>query len=383
MGRAEAILKAVHSLYDGLLSPGGLERALPAVAEVAGADMGTFHYAASLEGEPAAFACVGCDSGRLGTLKAMAAERGGLPAWTGRLPPSHPSLRAERISDRDFVRSEFYNEAIRPTRAFHAMMTRLKRGSRPDAFLVLGRRLGSQNFGAEDLAALRVLAPHLSSAVKLEVILRAADQRAADGSAALDALSTGVVVVDAALRPVLVNARARVLTDEGDGLKIGKAGVRAASAAETRALQKALAAAVEVASHPANRRNTEFRGGSFRLCLSRRGGRYLVAAIAPLAPSDRHGTLRDLPGAAVFLSEPDRSSPIEPQLLVKSFGLAPREAELVVMLADGADLRAAAERMGIGLGTARWYLKQAMEKTGAHRQSDLVRLAAGFAVALR
>jgi DNA-binding NarL/FixJ family response regulator len=49
---------------------------------------------------------------------------------------------------------------------------------------------------------------------------------------------------------------------------------------------------------------------------------------------------------------------------------SPREAELVVLIAGGADLRRAAERMGIGLGTARWYLKQALEKTGAHRQSD-------------
>jgi DNA-binding CsgD family transcriptional regulator len=46
-------------------------------------------------------------------------------------------------------------------------------------------------------------------------------------------------------------------------------------------------------------------------------------------------------------------------------------------------LRRAAERMGIGLGTARWYLKQALEKTGAHRQSDLVLLAAGFADVLQ
>jgi DNA-binding CsgD family transcriptional regulator len=90
-----------------------------------------------------------------------------------------------------------------------------------------------------------------------------------------------------------------------------------------------------------------------------------------------------LPGAAVFLWEPDRSSPIDPQLLVESFGLAPREAELVVLIAGGADLRRAAERMGIGLGTARWYLKQALEKTGAHRQSDLVLLAAGFADVLQ
>ena len=49
----------------------------------------------------------------------------------------------------------------------------------------------------------------------------------------------------------------------------------------------------------------------------------------------------------------------------------------MVLLAGGADLRRAAEQMSIGVGTARWYLKQALGKTGARRQSDLVRLAEG------
>src|SRR5215469_5421599 len=120
MGRAETILQAVHALYDGLLSPEGLKLALPAIAEAANADMITFHYPAGPDGELASFACAGCDPEQLTRLRSMAAERGGLPTWTSRLPADVPILRAEHISDRDFVRGDFYNEAIRPTRAFHA-----------------------------------------------------------------------------------------------------------------------------------------------------------------------------------------------------------------------------------------------------------------------
>ena len=380
MGRAESILKAVHALYDGLLSPDGLRSALPAIAGAANADMATFHHPAGPDGEPASFASVGCDPGQLTTLKSMAAKRGALPAWTGRLPAGVPILRAERISDRDFARGEFYNDAIRPTRAFHAVMTRLERGLQPDAFLVFGRSLGSENFTEQDLAAVRALAPHLASAVKLEIRVRTADRRALDAVAALDALSAGVVVVDAGLRPVLVNARARALAEARDGLRIGKAGLTAGSAAETRALHAALTAAMRLASQPAQADYVEPARSSLRLCLSRRGGeRRLIAAIAPLRPADSRAALKGLPGAAIFLLEPDRPAPIDSELLVDAFGLAPREAELVVLLAGGDDLRRAAGQMGIGVGTARWYLKQALSKTGARRQSDLVRLAAGFA----
>jgi DNA-binding CsgD family transcriptional regulator/PAS domain-containing protein len=384
MGRAEAILKAVHAVYDGLFSPDGLNAALPAIAGAANADMITFHHPAGADGEPASFASVGCDPERLATLRSITAVRGGLPAWTGRLPAGRPILRAERISDQDFARGEFYNEAVRPTRCFHAVMTRLERELQPAAFLVHSRRLSSENFSEEELAAMRALAPHLASAVKLEIRLRAADRRANDGAAALDALSAGVVVVDRALRPLLVNARARALAEAHDGLKIGKAGLTASSAAETRALQAALAVAVALASQPPQAERVEPVRSSLRLCLSRRGGeRRLVAAIAPLRPADRRAALKGLPGAAIFLLEPDRSAPVDAELLAESFDLAPREAELVVLLAGGANLRRAAEQMGIGVGTARWYLKQALGKTGARRQVDLVRLAAGFAVRLQ
>jgi DNA-binding CsgD family transcriptional regulator/PAS domain-containing protein len=310
--------------------------------------------------------------------------RGGLPDWTRRLPAGRPILRAERISDRDFVRGEFYNEVVRPTRCFHAVMTRLEREGQPDAFLVCSRRLSSENFSDEAAAAVRALAPHLASAVKLELRLRAADRRAMDAAAALDALSAGVVVVDAALKPVLVNARALALAGTRDGLGIGKAGLTAGSAAETRALQKALGAAVALASQPARADYVEPARASLRLCLTRRGGeRRLIAAIAPLRPADSRASLKGLPGAAIFLLEPDGPAPIDAKLLVGSFDLAPREAELVVLLAGGVELRRAAGQMGISVGTARWYLKQALGKTGARRQSDLVRLAAGFAVRLQ
>ena len=129
-------------------------------------------------------------------------------------------------------------------------------------------------------------------------------------------------------------------------------GLTAGSAAETRALQAALAAAVALASQPAQPDCVEPVRRSLRLCFSRRGGeRRLVAAIAPLRPADRRAALKVLPGATIFLLEPDRSAPIDAELLVQSFGLAHREAELVVLLAGGADLRSAAGQMGIGVGT--------------------------------
>src|SRR4029077_18497355 len=121
-----------------------------------------------------------------------------------------------------------------------------------------------------------------------------ADRQALDAIAALDSLSAGVVVVDAALRPVLVNARASALAEARDGLQIDRAGLRAGSAAETRTLHSALAAAVALASQPAHADSVEPIRCSLRLCLGRRGGeRRLIAAIARSGPQTRARRSKD------------------------------------------------------------------------------------------
>jgi len=54
------------------------------------------------------------------------------------------------------------------------------------------------------------------------------------------------------------------------------------------------------------------------------------------------------------------------------FGLRPAEARLVVLLFAGASLRSCAKALGIKYETARSYLKSVFQKTGTHRQAELV-----------
>jgi DNA-binding CsgD family transcriptional regulator len=58
--------------------------------------------------------------------------------------------------------------------------------------------------------------------------------------------------------------------------------------------------------------------------------------------------------------------------LEKRFGLTPAQARLVSHLVAGVSLRSSAEVLGVKYETARTYLKSAFEKTGTHRQAELV-----------
>ena len=63
------------------------------------------------------------------------------------------------------------------------------------------------------------------------------------------------------------------------------------------------------------------------------------------------------------------------------YGLTPSESRLALRLATGESLRVAAAALDISYETARTTLKRVFEKTGTHRQTELVIVilsAAGF-----
>lgn len=55
-------------------------------------------------------------------------------------------------------------------------------------------------------------------------------------------------------------------------------------------------------------------------------------------------------------------------------GLTPAETRLVESIAGGASVAEHAERQGISTNTARVHMQRVLEKTGARRQAELVRM---------
>jgi len=105
--------------------------------------------------------------------------------------------------------------------------------------------------------------------------------------------------------------------------------------------------------------------------------RPLMVTVTPLAPRERSGGSiapgLPQPAALLLIHDPDRAVAMPPERLVRVYGLTQAEARLAAALAGGSSLGAYADNARITIGTARWYLKQVLAKTGAHRQSELVR----------
>jgi hypothetical protein len=79
-------------------------------------------------------------------------------------------------------------------------------------------------------------------------------------------------------------------------------------------------------------------------------------------------------GTLFVIHDPLQRAPTVPQLVSELFRLPLDSATLLAAIAAGEELTDYAERAGISMNTVRFHLKTAYARTGAKRQSELVRL---------
>jgi DNA-binding CsgD family transcriptional regulator/PAS domain-containing protein len=221
---------------------------------------------------------------------------------------------------------------------------------------------GGHIFAPQTLRAMRLLVPHLDRAARLQMRMASASLRADLLSGALDALTLGVVLVDAAGLPLSVNRRAHEITHRSNALRLGAAGLVAASRSDNQSLRQLISDATST--------------GSQGLLAISRGLelRPLLLMAIPLKPEAKHEALTDSPCCAIFISDPDRIDNPSVEALRRAFDLTYREAQTAIAVANGHGLKAAAKSMGIALTTARSQLQQAFAKTGTRQQAELAAL---------
>jgi DNA-binding CsgD family transcriptional regulator len=81
----------------------------------------------------------------------------------------------------------------------------------------------------------------------------------------------------------------------------------------------------------------------------------------------------------LLLTDPNSDGRNRAETLQRRFGLTRAEATFLTEIIKGDGLQAAADRLGVSLATARTHLRHVFEKTGTHRQAELVGLAANGA----
>jgi DNA-binding CsgD family transcriptional regulator/PAS domain-containing protein len=361
----------IELIYQSALDPAHWPRAL---ASIVGAFRGDHAFLFSNKKSRATHpfaATTGLDDDDLARYFSPEGIRLWAP-WQEMCEPGKTTSQDELISDRDFERSQVFNDIIRPTGGFHAAFVQQ---DTPDLsfHVAICRPRGPGHLTPNEKRLFQSLTPHFTCALELQLRLKFAEQRAHSLTAALDHLPEGAIVASADGKPSIVNARAETLLEEGDGLVLSPLGLRASNGAFTEHLLAAIATM-------SNSRDAHGR----RLQLPRKPPRLpLLIDILPVWRLAPPSTGTGDAAVVIFIHEPDAPLSIDTQALSDIYRLTPREAQIAALLAGGANIEAIATKLDLADGTVRFNLKRAFEKTGARSQGALVALIRGFGIAQR
>lgn len=272
----------------------------------------------------------------------------------------------QMCSDEILLRSEFYLDFLRPLDVRYSIRAVLTSDPEPLSYFSAGRPHGARPFGDVERRTLRAVTPHLMQAIRIQERLEAGQAGRHAVTGALERLPLAVIFLDRRCRVVEMNQTARKIVEAGDGLRIERGVLVAYCTRAEVQLQQMIFGAAAVDSGRLLQ-----HGGALSLPRPE-GRRPLSAMVAPtgvtgIFPASRSARV------VVLIEEPDRPTTAPFAAFTEQYGLSPAEAGLASRLVSGMSLRQAAEALGIRDNTARSHLKRVFAKTGAKRQSDLVR----------
>jgi DNA-binding CsgD family transcriptional regulator/PAS domain-containing protein len=368
-GRSDAgmdrILELVGLVYDAALDPATWPEALNMLADGTGADLGSTG-AANFAGDKFGAVAPRHEPEFLRRYAGADAARHNLHWQRSGSAPCGQTFAAETLVPRDeFGRTADYREWVTPHEMESAPGVNLlaKDSTSTVASVNCPFRLGA--FGAPETPLFSALLPHMQRAVELQHRLAELEMQRASWAAGFDRLRDGVVIVDSNFGIVFANRSAGELLADGDGLILDHDGIAAGTPGDTAALRRLIAG-------PPNGNGLPGAGG--RCTLGRRNGCTPLSVLAVPLHGEVAWIVPRRPAAVLFVTDPDRDGRASTEALRRRFRLTRAEAAFLGEIVKGDGLRAAADRLGVSLATARTHLRHVFEKTGTQRQAELVGL---------
>ncbi len=234
--------------------------------------------------------------------------------------------------------------------------------------LVVYRDASRFEYSADDVRLMQLILPHVSTAVRCWFRLRAANYSGAVGMNALAALATAVLLTDRDGRLLWANELGSAIIARRDGMSLDRGALTAASTEDTNRLRGMIHAAA----------NGELSGRSQVALTCPSGASPLLLLVAAVPPDSFE---RSDAACMILISAPaDRRGMLDH--LQRSYGLTASEYALACALGEGKSLAQIASERNVMMATVRAQLKQVFQKTGTHRQAEVVRLVMGGSAAI-
>jgi DNA-binding CsgD family transcriptional regulator len=238
----------------------------------------------------------------------------------------------------------------------------------------------TKSYTPKDVGLLRSLTTDLSRAFRMSKMVAETRSIQNAATAAIDAISSGVVLINERGRVIVANSASRMTFTRGDGISLGPLGqILVADRSAGIRLSGMVRAASASATRGHRRWSTSDRPRTVSGALSvprPSGSRPYTIVVCPIR-SARLPSLPIGPEATVcvlFITDPDVINVVEASDLSAAYGLTPAEAQVVAHLLAGHSLHQAARTMGVTINSAKTLLHRAFDRCQVRRQSDLIAL---------
>lgn len=277
----------------------------------------------------------------------------------------------EIVSQAELVKTHFYKEWMKPQGIVGCVATNLEKGAASSTVLTIRRNeeLGIVDGEMRHRAALIV--PHFQRGASIGRLFDQTRATQAVLAETLENVEAGVFLVGPNGHIVFANAPGRVILDEGTLLR-ERGNSLAAVVPEAHRMLREIFVAAEGGDM-----SVGGRGMSIPLSTSPHGRWF--AHVLPLTSGDRQraGSLHSAV-AAVFVRKTSPASPPPLEALAKLYRLTASEVRVLDAVMKVSGIRALADFLGLSQATVKTHLHNMFRKTGTARQSELVKLIAGF-----
>ena len=223
---------------------------------------------------------------------------------------------------------------------------------------------------------MQLIIAHVRRAVAIGKVVDLQKADATSFADVLDGIAAGLILVDAAERIVHCNTRGALML-EGESVVSGRGGKL--SAVDTEAKQQLHDIIVEASAG-----DMAIGSKSIVVPLTARDGDSYVAHILPLTSGARRRIALGYSAvAAVFVRNAELELPHPVEALAKRYGLTAAEMRVLFAIVECGGVPEVARMLGVSQATVKTHLQRVFGKTGAARQSELVKLIAGYMSPLR
>lgn len=267
------------------------------------------------------------------------------------------------VDDRSFLKSEFYREFLAPQDIRDICAGVLHDGSEtslPRVNIAVYRSHSRPLFEDRDKALMSLLLPHLAEAVRIGFRIADLEQRLLISREAADILLPALALTDVAGNVVFANRPLAHLLSDRDGLAIENGRLRTGAARLQSRLDRLL---------------QDDRAADSALKIPRPSGKPALWLIRVDLPSPA-GSPADArrPSRAFLIHDP--AAPVEANVrdFAAQHGFSPAETRLLSALLAHSTLPEAARHLDVSINTVRSQLRSAMDKCGARRQVELMKM---------